>query len=362
MNSNSDHFGQPVSLPSLKGQPPHLEWPTIEWPVGTRDFSAKTETLIEELFVDSSSYGETYSLVVIKDGELVVERYSGQLPSFDERGEVVSASTQLLSWSMAKSMLHAVVGILVKDELISLTENCLTEMWKDPDDPRSRITLKDLLEMRDGLDFSENYVESEASDVIEMLFGKGQNDVARYAMSRPSKFLPGEHFNYSSGTSNIVSSIVSAKIGYGNQLEKFINSRLLSPIGVKSSRLGFDEKGTWVASSYAYLRARDAAKFGYLYLRGGNWNGLQIVPSSWVDQARTPLSLEEESGWLYSKHWWCANDRFGTFFASGYEGQFIFVVPALDMIIVRFGRTTKEKSENLINWRDRLLACVSEMG
>ncbi len=349
-----------VLLPPLRSQPPHLEWPTIRWPMGTSKLGAKSKAHIEELFKDSHSYGETYSLVIVKDGELVFERYSGQLPSFDGSGEVVNSSTQLLSWSMAKSILHALVGILLKDGFIDLTENRLVEMWNDPEDPRSKITLNDLLEMRDGLDFKEEYVDSEVSDVIEMLFGQGKDDVVAYAMSRPFRFLHGDHFNYSSGTSNIVSSIVSSKIGHGLRLEEFISSRLFHPIGIKDCRLGFDEKGTWIASSYAYLRALDAAKFGYLYLRGGFWDSLQIVPSSWVDQARTPLSVEEESGRLYSKHWWCANDEFGTFFASGYEGQFIFVVPVLDMVIVRFGKTAEEKSENLIKWRDGLLASVAE--
>ena len=168
------------------------------------------DSLLDELFGDDGRLGQTYAALVIYRGRVVGERYGGAIDHFDREPEPVSATTQLLSWSMAKSMLHAVVGMLVDDGRLELDAPADVPAWAAADDPRAAITLEQLLCMRDGLDFAEDYVDANRSDVIEMLFGSGTADVAGFAADRPSAAPPDTRFNYSSGTSNIVSGIVAA--------------------------------------------------------------------------------------------------------------------------------------------------------
>ena len=100
--------------------------------------------------------------------------------------------------------------------------------------------------MRDGLNFLEEYEDPEQSDVLQMLFGKGQQDMATFAADRPLAVPPGTRFNYSSGTSNIVSGIVAQIVGHGDPYRQFLADRLFSPIGMTSASVTLDDVGTWV--------------------------------------------------------------------------------------------------------------------
>ncbi len=142
----------------------------------------------------------------------------GALEHFDRPPTPVTETTPLLSWSMAKSMLHAVVGLLVGDGRLDLDAPADVPEWSDPGDPRHAITLRQLLAMRDGLDWVEDYVDDRVSDVIQMLFGDGQADMAHFAADRPLAAPPGTRFNYSSGTSNIISGVVARTVGPGRAL------------------------------------------------------------------------------------------------------------------------------------------------
>jgi CubicO group peptidase (beta-lactamase class C family) len=121
----------------------------------------------------------------------------------------------------------------------------------------------------------------------------------------------------------------------------------------------FDEHGVFVASSYVHATALDFAKFGLLYLRGGEWDGRQIISREWAATAQVPLSVEPETGAYYSWQWWVTGDEFGTYWASGYEGQQISVVPALDALILRFGHTPEENAPLLYQWRSRVLSVLA---
>jgi CubicO group peptidase (beta-lactamase class C family) len=273
----------------------------------------------------------------------------------------VTAETTLLSWSMAKSMLHAVVGMLVADGQLALDAPAAVPEWADPGDPRHAITLRQLLAMRDGLDFAEDYVDGELSDTIEMLFGAGQADMAHFAADRPLAAPPGTRFNYSSGTSNIISGIVARAVGPGESYARFLHGRLFGPLGMTSADPEFDEAGTWVASSSLYATARDYARFGLLYLRDGVWDGVRLLPAGWVDYGRTWVSEDPDDASPYGAHWWgVAGDTLGTFRASGYEGQSITLCPALDLMVVRLGKTPHEREPNLIPWRAAMVRAFAD--
>jgi CubicO group peptidase (beta-lactamase class C family) len=274
----------------------------------------------------------------------------------------VTPQTRLLSWSMAKSMLHAVVGLLVGDGVLDLDSPAAVAEWSDADDPRHAITLRQLLAMRDGLDFVEDYVDERISDVIEMLFGAGRDDMAHFAADRPLAAPPGTRFNYSSGTSNIISAVVARVVGAGAPYADFLRRRLFDPIGMHSAEPELDPTGTWVASSYVRATGRDYARFGLLYLRDGTWGGVRLLPDGWVDYGRTIESVDPEDG-PYGAHWWgVEGDRLGTFRASGYDGQSITICPANDLVVVRLGKTTAAHYPDLTRWRADVVRAFTEAG
>ena len=341
-------------LVPLPPQPGGVRWPTDMWPRAAPHPSVgpRLYRLLEELTVETRRYGTTYAVAVVQGGELIAERYGGTLEHWDRPAEPVVPHTRLLSWSMAKSILHAAVGILVAEGRLDVDAPAAVPEWADPDDPRSAITLEHLLTMRDGLDFTESYEEGQVSHVIEMLFGEGQHDMAHYAAARPAAHPPDEVFNYSSGTSSIVSGIVAREVGPGDAYRQFLQQRLFAPLGMTSADPRFDDAGTFLGSSFVYATAHDFLRFGLLYLRDGVWEGTRLLPEGWVDHARRIRSYDAAEDRWYGAHWWSVGDDLGTFWASGYEGQSIMICPPLDLVVVRLGRSTgDDHTATLRDWR-----------
>ncbi len=348
-----------MSLVPLPPQPDGLPWPTDRWPVGEVPQGVALGSLLDELFDDDGPLHTTFAAVVIHRGRLIAQRYAHAIEHFDRAPETITANTPLLSWSMAKSMLHAIAGMLVAEGRLDLDAPPAVPEWVGVRDGREAITLEHLLDMRDGLDFVEDYVDSRVSDVIEMLFASGAADVAHFAADRGMVAPPGTRFNYSSGTTNIVSGVVARLLGPGAPYERFVTERLFAPLGMRSATAKFDDSGTWIASSYVYCTAQDFARFGYLYLRDGLWDGERVLPEGWVDHARRIRSEDPEAGTYYGAHWWCVGDEYGSFRCSGYEGQSILVVPALDLVVVRLGKTDAARYPLLTDWRRRLTAAFA---
>ena len=352
-----------AALPPLPPQPDGVPWPTDEWPRGEAPTAVDLDALLDRAFDTGGELSHTYAAVVIHRGRLVAERYAGQLEQFDAPPEPVGPTTPLLSWSMAKSFLHALVGMLVADGRLDPEAPADVPLWQEPGDERAAITLRHLLEMRDGLDFLEDYVDGDRSDVIHMLFGEGKADVARFAADRPLAAPPGERFNYSSGTTNVISGIVARLLGPGEPYEAFLQEQLFDAIDLTSARATFDDAGTFIASSFVYATARDFARFGLLYLRDGEWNGRRVLPPGWVDTARTQQATDAETGNGYGWQWWVRpDDPAGTFWAQGYEGQSIVVCPAADLILVRLGKTPAERSLPLRAWRHEVVDAFVRLG
>jgi CubicO group peptidase (beta-lactamase class C family) len=205
--------------------------------------------------------------------------------------------------------------------------------------------------MSSGLKFAEDYVDAGVSDVIEMLFGSGKEDVAAYAAKSPLVHPPGTVWSYSSGTTNIVARCAARALGAsGPAFRDFMLRELFDAIGMASATPKFDAAGTFIGSSFCYCTVRDFARFGLLYLRDGVWDGRRILPEGWVDYARrpTPVPPTEELG--YGAHWWLGMAGPGSFSANGYEGQYTLIVPELDLILVRNGKSPLEQKDNVICW------------
>ncbi len=346
----------PSITPRYAPQPAGVDWPTRAWPRAESD--AALDTVVDEAFT-AEDLAITQAVLVVRGGAVVAERYGGEVPFFDRPAEPVTPETGLLSWSMAKSMMHFIIGTLVDGGRVDPSAPPRVPEWSGADDPRRDIRVADMLAMHDGLDWNENYEIGQPSDAIEMLFGESRSDVAGYAAARGAVAAPGSRFNYSSGTTNILSRVVADLVGHGDDYRAYIDERLFSPLGVTSARPGFDATGVWVASTFVHATAQDFARFGLLYLRGGEWDGARLVSRAWTDTAQLPLSVDPENGDLYSWHWWVTGDEYGSYWASGYEGQMIVVVPALDAVIVRLGRSPEANGPQRAAWRDRVIAALA---
>ena len=345
--------------PRFAPQPAGVEWPGLEWPRGTSVHQEELDAVVDEMFT-RDVLAVTNAVVVVQGGRVLAERYGGVQEHFDRPAEPIIAESQLLSWSMAKSVLHMIIGTLVDEGRLDPDASAPVPEWRASDDPRRAIRLRDLLAMRDGLAFVENYEIGQRSDVIDMLFGDGQHDMAAYTAQRALAHEPDTVFNYSSGTTNVLSRIVADLVGYGDDYRRYLDERLFTPITMASADPTFDTSGVFVGSSYLRARALDFARFGLLYLRGGRWGERRLVSKEWCATAQVPHSRDPESGLYYSWQWWVTGDRYGTYLASGYEGQMINVVPELDALIVRFGHSPEEAFAERYAWRDRVLAVLAK--
>lgn len=306
-----------------------MKFPTHQWgraqaqPSDTARFQAAANAQFELV----GEEGFTYALLVVKDGAIVHERY----------GYGANAFYLQYSWSMAKSITHALVGILVGDGRLDPHAPAAVPEWQSSSDARRVITLEQLLRMSSGLAFREDYVDGEASDVIAMLTFDGRHDMGAFAASMPLLHAPGTFWSYSSGTTNIICRILRDAIGGGaTGMLEFMRERLFEPIGMTSVLPKFDTSGTFVGSSYCLATPQDFARFGLLYLNDGRWGEQQVLPVGWAAHARS--KTYEDKDQAYGAHWWLVPGK-PWFYAGGYDGQRILIAPEKDMIVVRCGRT-----------------------
>jgi CubicO group peptidase (beta-lactamase class C family) len=300
------------------------------WPEGG---SVKTVASLDALLADDALAGPgARALLVIDHGRIVAERYA---KGFDW-------ATPLLGWSMTKSVMAGVVGLLVKDGKLKLDQ---TNFWP-PSDGRDHVRLADLLAMSSGLRFNESY--GNVSDVTTMLYL--QPDMAAFARSQPMLYPAGKVWSYSSGTALILSRIVADALGVG--APEYIDQRLFEPLGITTATIEQDEQGTPVGSSYMYASARDWARYAQFLLQQGVWQGQALLPAGYVSMMATPVSA---SGGRYGQGqvWRWGSDPVtpgvnpdeeflipeDTFWMSGHDGQSIAIIRSRQLIIVRLGLT-----------------------
>jgi CubicO group peptidase (beta-lactamase class C family) len=321
------------------------------------------QAYVDEIFERPSEHGISLAMVVMHRGEVVAERYGTEPANvFEPTPKELDADSTLISWSTAKSMTHAACGILLRDGLVDIDAPAAVPEWKGTE--KEAITLLDLLEMRPGLRFVEDYVDGETSHCLAMLYGEGHADHAAYAASLPLDHAPGTVWNYSSGTTNIICRILGDIVGGGREgMEAFLHDRLFGPVGMTSATPKFDEAGTWVGSSYVYATAHDFARFGELYRHDGvTADGERILPQGWVDHGRTFVAHEPTddlpSGFDYGRHWWMWPEFAGSIAAHGYEGQYVVVVPDRELTVVHLGKTPSEQRRHLLAGIDALIRSV----
>ncbi len=307
------------------------------------------ERLCEEITQRHREMGSTHALVVKHRGSIIYEWYG---PDHD-------ASSTLISWSIAKSITHALVGIAIQDSLLSLQDTHLRPEWLD--DERSRISLDHLLQMTSGLEWVEDYIDDAVSDVITMLFGDSdfKGDHAGFAASKRCTHEPGSHWVYSSGTTNIVAWVLARALGGTNGdasvMTNFMSQRLFAPLQMKSATARCDATGTFVGSSYVYATAQDFVRFGELYLADGIIDGHRYLPAGWVDLARQVTAFDPAMGMSYGRHWWMWPTDTDSLIAHGYLGQILWVSPRRDLVIAHMGDTDASHGATLRSMVARLV-------
>jgi CubicO group peptidase (beta-lactamase class C family) len=288
----------------------------------------KLDSAVSSIFENSH---QTRAVLVLYKNQLIAERYA--------RG--FTKDSRILGWSMTKSILSTVFGIMQYQGKLSVQDRAPILEWENDD--RKKITLHNLLQMNSGLAWDENY--EKISDVTKMLFL--EDDMTKTQQKQQLVDSPNFSWNYSSGTSNLLSGILRKKLGNQQEYLDYWYRELIDKIGMNSMIVETDVKGHYVASSYAWATARDWAKFGLLYLHKGNWNGTQIFSPKWVDYITQPTPTSNNS---YGAHFWLnAGNKMkdvpsNMFYADGYQGQRVYILPDQEMVVVRLG--LKNYNEN----------------
>jgi len=267
-----------------------------------------------------------HSLLIVRNGYLVTEGYF--YPYKKEYRHILNSGT--------KSITSALVGLALEDGFIKSADQKVVDFFPDMkianmDDRKKSMSISHLLTMTAGLDWNESGAYGAAYDSNTQMWA--QENPLQFVLDKPMKQEPGKSFYYNSGASHVLSAIVQKATGK-TSLE-YAEERILKPLGIKDISWGADRQGINSGSSRIFMKPEDLAKYGYLYLRNGRWDGKQLIPEKWIrestgKQLDTPNGLAGRYGYGYQ--WW--QNSFGGYSARGFGGQYLFVIPEYDMVVV----------------------------
>lgn len=265
-------------------------------------------------------YPKFRSLLLVYKGRKVVEEYFGG----------AGASHLQNVKSVTKSVMSALIGMAINDRAISSVEMPLSKVFPrelalvDEAKTKGAIRLKDLMTMRSGLDMDEN--SPGMGDVFS-----GYRSWVSSILKLPMARVSGGEFHYSTCDTHLLSCAFTRLVG--RPLLDYAKVRLFKPLGITSYRWSTDPEGNSFGGSELFLTPDGMARFGYLYLMMGQWNQRQLVPRKWViESTKDSFSPDDEK---YGYLWWLRSSQgYRTIYASGYGGQYIFIVPELDMVMV----------------------------
>lgn len=282
---------------------------------------------------DRSTYGEgteTTAVIVVRDGAVIAEKYR---KGFD-------AETPQRTWSVAKSIAATIIGAAVEDGIISVEEPAGLDAWSSPGDPRGAITVKNLMHMSSGL--TSPAAGNRTDDIY---FGGGR--VVDHAVTNRLVAEPGTRWRYANNDTMIMMRALHERMKSDRAFLKYPFEKVLVPLGMDRTFLETDWNGDFVLSSQVWTTARDLARLGLLYLNDGVWNGKRILPEGWADYVATPApdqpgpraNGDPSPGygaqfWLYNESWGLPD---GTYAARGNRGQYLVIIPARNVLVVRRG-------------------------
>lgn len=318
-----------VPLPAVN--PDTIAWPAGDKLADTIPAGLNVAVLNEALnkaFADTAGTKGTFAVAVAYKDQLVAERYKAGF----------SSKNRFLSWSMAKSFTNALAGIMVKKGMLDVNKPCDFPQWQK--DGRSAITLTNLMHMNAGQEWSESY--GNLSDVNLMLHKYG--NMGLYSLEKPLVARPDSLWVYNSGATNIVCYAMRKKFKNEADYYAFPRRELFNPLGMRSAVFEVDASGTFVGSSYVYCSMRDYVRFGLLYLHNGNWLGKQILPENWVADTRKEAAGSKGQ---YGSFFWLnlsgdyPDVPLDLFMCRGHDGQYIYIIPSLQLVVVRTGFSKK---------------------
>jgi CubicO group peptidase (beta-lactamase class C family) len=296
-------------------------WPTEGWRTTNPGDVGMDSGLLDEMLAEIRDEGiGVDGVTVIRDGYMVLDEY---FPPFS-RGE------RHLIYSCTKSVVSTLIGIAIEEGHIEDLDVKVLDLFPDMtvkniNDWKKDMTLRDLLTMTAGLNARDSYLyEWEGLNKMH-----DSADELQYVLDLPVIEEPGTRFEYTNGVSHLLSSLITEKTGM-SALD-FGMEHLFGPLGINDIEWHTDSNGRNWGYSRIYITPHDMAKFGYLFLKGGEWDGTQIILREWVDDA-TDWHVDATIMNGYGYQWWVSGRGYYT--AIGYRGQFIHVVPDLDLVVV----------------------------
>lgn len=329
-------------VPLRRGPSPGSGWlpDSMRDPQATRDADfedsrRRVDAVLRAAMLDRQ--GHHAAILVARGGHIVGERYA----------EGFHADMPLESWSMGKTVMGALIGLLVARGVLELDQPAPVAAWRVPGDSRGRITVRHLLNMSSGLacvGFEEPRERWNGPLPEHFLPYAGAIDVARFATCRQAEHLPATVGRYRNCDPLTLSTIFhdTVRDALGDEPLSWPQRELFDALGMHGFVHEVDRWGRFIISGFNYGTARDWARFGHLYLNDGAWDGRRILPAGWVEFCRTPAPAWPEGA--YGGQLWINSNRAfplpaDTFYLYGGGGQYVFVVPGSDLVIVRQGHT-----------------------
>jgi CubicO group peptidase (beta-lactamase class C family) len=325
----------------------------------------KLARAVDEVFT-REGIGETRAVIVMHAGEVAAERY----------GEGYGPSTRFVGWSMSKTVMGVLIGMMVADGRLRLDDSPPIPNWQRAGDPRGEITLRQLLQMRSGLRHEEKAEPVYASPEVRMMFLDGRDDMAGWAEAQPLESEPGRAFDYSTPSAMILADIAARVLAPdGRAAERqaavgeYLRARLAVPLGVDSLVAEYDRAGTMMGGSMVWATAPDWARFGEFLRHKGSVAGAQIVPRGWIEfmTAASPRASD------YGAMVWLNRQSGGTrevlfpdrgpaslFAAVGHLGQYVLVSPSQKLVVVRLGKTDDADRAALVDALAEIAALYPE--
>jgi CubicO group peptidase (beta-lactamase class C family) len=323
LRSDIDALKKPKTPPLL---------PEIAGPAPVEPADPALKVALDHAFEepDAPPYRRTKAVVIVRDGQVIAERYA----------DGVGIDTALPSFSMTKSMVNALLGILTRQGVLTPSFPAPIPAWRAVSDPRHEIEIEQMMRMTTGLALDETNSGYDPPDQMYLY-----SDMAGFAVKAPLIAPPGTRWAYSSATTQLVARIIRDALGGSEQTLALAWHELFNPLGMRDVTLEFDASGTMQGSNNMLASARDWARFGLLYLNDGEVGGKRILPDGWVDfSAAATLDTDYGAGfWTNrSEHEYARGRvRIGiprdAFFASGNLGQRCVIIPSQHMVVVRMG-------------------------
>ena len=296
-------------------------WPTQGWQASAPEAQGMDSGVLAAMLEDIQRQGHNIdSVTVIRNGYLVAD--AAIYPYEKDTKHIIHSCT--------KSIVSALIGIAIEQGYIDGVQTPVLDFFpgrsaENIDENKKSMTLDDLLTMSSGLNCRDSYLYR-WSGLNEM---RASSDWVQHMLDLPMAEAPGTRFEYCNGASFLLSAILTETTG--TSAHEFADKYLFGPLGITDVIWPINPQGINIGWGELRMRPQDLAKIGYLYLRGGEWDGEQIIPSSWVEEStQKHISGTLEDGYGYQ--WWV--DDSGIFMAVGYAGQFIFVVPEEELVVV----------------------------